>query len=59
MKVFKCLNCGFVFKTPKIIYVEKPTNPGVIQAIAREALYMPKQVCPKCESDAIKEEEIE
>jgi len=51
--MMKCLNCGFIFRVPKIDYERAPLNPGVLYAIAREALYRPKMVCPRCGSDAI------
>ncbi|MEM3622795.1 MAG: hypothetical protein QXR76_03375 [Candidatus Bathyarchaeia archaeon] len=59
MKVFKCLNCGFKFKTPKIVWRVKSFNPGVVLLIDRRALYYPLKVCPKCMSDAIQEEDEE
>ena len=58
LKVFRCLNCGFVFKTPEIKWVPRgDLNPGKLYAIAPEALYVPMAVCPRCKSDAIVEVE--
>jgi len=59
MKAYRCLNCGFVFRNPKVVYRQRALNPGRVWAIARAALYVPIAVCPKCESDAIKQIEIE
>jgi len=60
VKVFKCLNCGFIFKTPKIEWSGRDDlNPRKLYAIAPEALYIPRQVCPKCGSDALQEVEIQ
>jgi len=52
--LYKCLNCGFVFRTPKIVYRQKALNPGEVYAIDMRALYYPLAVCPRCGSDAIK-----
>ena len=59
MKVFKCLNCGFVFREPKVEWRQRSLNPGALWAIAREAMYYPVQVCPRCGSDAITEVELD
>jgi len=53
VKLYKCLNCGFIFKQPVVKYVQRALNPGKLWAIAREALYYPVAVCPRCGSDAI------
>ena len=49
-KLFRCLNCGFIFKNPKMIF-RSPVPPGEPILIDRRALYVP--ACPKCGSDAI------
>jgi len=51
--MFKCLNCGFTFKTPKIAWRQKTINPGTVLCIDPRALYYPIPVCPICDSDAI------
>ena len=58
VKVFKCLNCGFIFKEPKVEWRQKPLNPGVLWAIAGEVMYYPVQVCPRCGNDAITEVDV-
>ena len=55
MTLYKCLNCGFVFREPVVKWRQTPLNPGRVYAIAREALYYPVHVCPRCGSDAIEE----
>lgn len=55
MSLYKCLNCGFIFRQPIVKWRQRALNPGRIYAIAMEALYYPMYVCPKCGSDAIKE----
>jgi DNA-directed RNA polymerase subunit RPC12/RpoP len=52
--IYKCLNCGFKFRTPKVEYRRVPLNPGGVYAIDPRALYHPIAVCPKCGSDAIR-----
>ena len=49
--MFKCLNCGFIFKNPD--YKQRSLPKGAIYAIDPRALNIP--VCPKCGSDAIVE----
>lgn len=59
MKIYRCMNCGFIFKTPEIKWKHRDDlNPGRIYAIDPEALYKPQPVCPKCGSDAIQELEV-
>jgi len=58
VKVYECLNCGFVFKTPKYEWRKRPLNPGEVWSIQRSALYYKIDVCPKCGSDAIIEKEV-
>ena len=36
MKAYRCLNCGFVFRNPKVVYRQRALNPGRVWAIARE-----------------------
>jgi len=56
VKLYKCLNCGFKFKKPKIKWIPRDDLiPGKLYAIAPEALYNPVAVCPNCGSDAIVE----
>ena len=56
MKVYKCLNCGFVFKEPKVVFRPIPAPPYT--PILHTNPYYPVYVCPKCGSDAIKEVEL-
>jgi len=47
--MFKCLNCGFVFKNPEYKRKPIPKREMYIERVAEEVA-----VCPKCGSDAIK-----
>jgi len=48
--MYRCLNCGFLFRNPKMTW-RSPVPPGEPILIDRRALYCP--VCPRCGSDAI------
>jgi len=51
---YKCRNCGFIFKIPKTVWRMKSYNPAEFLVIDARASYYPIEVCPRCESDAIK-----
>jgi len=51
--MYRCLNCGFKFNNPEVVWRKTPLNPGGLWAIDPKALYYSTQVCPKCGSDAI------
>lgn len=53
-ELYRCLNCGFIFKRPVVKWVPRSLNPGKAWAIAPDAMYVPVEVCPKCGSDAIR-----
>ena len=49
-KLFKCLSCGHVFKSPKIISVPQVENPIGNLGIGHMPVFYPIEVCPKCKS---------
>ena len=53
-RLYKCLNCGFIFRQPEVVYKMRPINPGTTYlAIDTRALYYGVYTCPRCGSDAI------
>jgi len=59
MRVKKCLNCGFVFVSGKVRKALGVRHPNAYYNPASPIPETPyvEEICPKCESDAIKEVE--
>lgn len=59
MKIYRCLNCGFKFKTPIVKHRKISLPPeSEVWCVYPKYLYYPIYVCPKCGSDAIEITEV-